>query len=392
MTDASPEGLQGVERPGAVLARVDSELRALWATQPGETPKARACTMNLVVVAATPGLAEQWLPVIDEVLLTTPARAIVVGLDAGGADRLEATTTAVCAPGNGGPLACSERVTMFAGGVVCAHLPSCVVAICATDVPTTLVWLGDVHVGDAAFEPLARDASRIVLDAAEGSVGSLARVVYWARARPPADRPGVADLAWTRLAPWQEMCARMFDEPRLRPLASRITRVTLVQASEPGASLGAEGLLLAGWLATRLGWKAGTPAGEASKLLLVRSDGGRVELTTDASIGSKAPGHALLAVRIEASSDEVAMRGEIAREKDDPDAATWRLEVTRAGAEPERIEQHVRLRATGTAGVLERTLHRPTVDAALTDSAAWADELGGEELACGGDGDNVRRA
>jgi glucose-6-phosphate dehydrogenase assembly protein OpcA len=346
--------------------------------------------MNLVVVAGTPELADQWLPVVDEVLLGTPARAIVVGLDTGGADRLDATTTAVCVPGNGGPLTCSERVTLVARGAVCAHLPSCVAALCATDVPTTLVWLGEVHVGDATFEPLARDASRIVLDAAEGSLASLARAVYWARARAAADRPGVADLVWTRLAPWQEMCARMFDEPRLRPLASRVTRVSIVQASESGAALGAEGLLLVGWLATRLGWTK-APASDAS-LTLLRGDGGRVEVVTSAGTASKAPHHTLLTVRVEAVADEVTMRGEIARDLGDPDAATWRLEVTRAGAGPERIEQHVRLRATETAGLLERTLHRPTEDAALADSVAWLDGLGGGELACGGDGDNVRKA
>lgn len=391
MTDAAARG-PGEERPSAVLARVDRELRALWSTEPGETPKARACTMNLVVVAATPALAEKWLPVVDEVLLGTPARAIVVGLDAGGADGLEATTTAVCAPGNGGPLACSERVTLVARGATSAHLPSCVAALCCTDVPTTLVWLGEVHAGDATFEPLARDASRIVLDAAEGSLASLARAVYWARARAAADRPGVADLGWTRLAPWQEMCARMFDEPRLRPLASRVTRVSLVQASEQGAAMGAAGLLFVGWLATRLGWKKAAPSSEPGKLTLLRADGGPVEIVTSASATSKAPLHALLAVSLEASADEGTVRGEVAREVGDPDAATWRLEVTRAGAEPERIEQHVRLRATGPAGLLERTLHRPTHDAALADAAAWADGLGGEELACAGDGDNVRRA
>ncbi|MGD0528501.1 MAG: glucose-6-phosphate dehydrogenase assembly protein OpcA [Polyangiaceae bacterium] len=384
------------ERPGVVLNRVDAELRALWATQPGETPKARACTMNLVVVAATPALATQWLPVIDEVLLGTPARAIVAGLAPDGVDGLEATTTAVCAPGNGGPLTCSERVALVARGAVCAHLPSCVAALCATDVPTTLVWLGDIRPGDATFEQLARDASRIVLDVTEGSLGSLARAVSWARARAAADRPGVADRAWTRLAPWQEMCARMFDAPRLRAAASHMTRVTLVQACDAGAMLGAEGILFVGWLATRLGWKRGDPPGRAGALTFVREDGGKVELVIAASATSRAPRQALVAVRIEASADAIAVRGEIARETDDADSATWRLEVTRTGAAeqhpPERIEQHVRLPATGTARLLERTLHRRTVDAALADSAAWADGFGGEELACGEEGDNVRRA
>jgi hypothetical protein len=66
-----------------VLAQVDAELRAFWSAppSPGELPKARACTMNLVVVAVTPALAAQWVPVVDEVVQGVPARAIVVGID-----------------------------------------------------------------------------------------------------------------------------------------------------------------------------------------------------------------------------------------------------------------------------------------------------------------------
>ncbi len=50
--------------------------------------------------------------------------------------------------------------------------------------------------------------------------------------------------------------------------------------------------------------------------------------------------------------------------------------------ESQRIEQHVRLRSSDTASLLEQTLHRPPHDEALAEAAAWADELRGEELAC----------
>jgi glucose-6-phosphate dehydrogenase assembly protein OpcA len=398
---------EAVTSPGEALGRVERELRALWSAPPapGETPRARACTMNLVVVAAAPALAAQWVPVVDEVLQSIPARAIVAGLDLDGPDGLDADAAAVCTPGAAGAtpgaasgtpgaanttlgaasgtVVCSERVSLTAHGAVCARLPSCVATLCATDVPTTLVWLGRVHANDPAFEPLARDASRIVLDAAQGSLGSLAGVVYWARARAASDRPGVADLAWTRLAPWQELCARMFDEPRLRPLADRITRVALVQAAAPGAPLGSEGALLLGWLATRLGWKAASLAG---KLRLLREDGGHVHaaLCAEAAPQAPAPPGTLLSVQLEAAAPDGSMqvRGEVAREPGDPDVATWRLAVTPAGGETQRIEQHVRLRAGDAARLLERTLHRPTHDPALADSAVWADELRGEELAC----------
>jgi glucose-6-phosphate dehydrogenase assembly protein OpcA len=382
------------ESPSAVLARVDAELRALWTAPPapGETPKARACTMNLVVVAPSPAQATAWLPVVDEVLLGLPARAIVVGLDVEGADGLEAGATAVCTPGEGGgPRVCSERITLVARGGTCARLPSCVATLCATDVPTTLVWLGRVHADDPAFEPLARDAARIVLDASLGSLASLANVVYWARARPAADRPGVADLAWTRLAPWQELCARLFDEPGLRPLAHAVTRVTLVQACAPGAPLSNEGALLLGWLATRSSTRGASLAG---KLRLVRAEGGGrgpdaadgyVQAVLRADPAAKASAGTLLAVRVEASGPDAKLAGEIALDPDDPDAASWCLETACAGGAPRRIEQHVRLGQTGSAParLLDRTLHRPTHDTALADAAAWADELRGEELACG---------
>ena len=353
---------------GAVLGRVDDELRALWATGPaaGEIPRSRACTMNLVVVATTPQLAQEWIPIVDEVVQGVPARAIVVGLDPEGADGLEASVSAVCTPAPGGGSAvCSERVTFVARGGMSSRMPSVVRSLCLTDVPTTLVWLGRVHADDPAFAPLALDAGRIVLDAAQGSLTSLASVVYWARARGEADRPGVADLAWTRLAPWQELCARMFDEPRLRALTSRVTRLTLIQASVPGTELGCEGTLLLGWLATRLGWSAASLAGKLRLQSVSAPDEGP---------------SALHGLRIEASSEGLTMTGEIARERD---VATWSLQVAAGAGDVKRIEQRVRLGASDAAGLLERTLRRPVRDDALVDAIAWTDELRGEELACG---------
>jgi glucose-6-phosphate dehydrogenase assembly protein OpcA len=379
------------ERPSEVLDRVDAELRALWSTPPpaddGRAPtgdparspsktRVRACTMNLVVVAATPALAEQWVVVVDRVLLGIPARAIVVGLDPAGADALEAQTSAVCVPGeSGGPQVCSERVTLVVRGAAAARLYSCVTALCAADVPTTLVWVGSVSAGSPAFEALARDASRIVLDGAQGSLESLASVVRWGRSQPEggfAPGVGVADLAWTRLAPWQEMCARMFDEPRLRPLAACVTRVQLVQASAAGATLAAEGLLLLGWLATRLEWKA---APRSTPQTWLRRDGGNLEVVLSANASPTEAQSSLRAVHIEASADGMTLRGQILRDARENDAATWRLEVTAEGGETQRMEQHVRLRAMDKAALLERTLHRPIRDLALEEAVRWAGEV-----------------
>lgn len=368
------------EGPAAVIGRVEGELRALWATAPapGEVPRSRACTMNLVLVASSVEVAREWVPVVDEVLQGTPARALVVGLDPDGPDALEADVSGVCTPGGAsGALLCSERVALVARGAVSVHLPSVVGALTVTDVPTTLVWLGRVHADDPVFAALAADATRIVLDASRGSLAGLADVVYWLRAKAPAVRPGVADLAWVRLAPWQELCARLFDEPRLRPLADRVTGLTIVQDRSGGSVLAAQGTLLLGWLATRLGWRATSLAG---KLRLVRRDGGPIAVSLRSEEGGRGGAGGVRAVCLDAGGTDLSVHGEMER---DGDAAQWRMEVRSGASEPQRIEQRVRLRDESGAALLDRTLHRPTRDPALEEAAAWVDELRGEELACG---------
>ncbi len=171
---------------------------------------------------------------------------------------------------------------MNASGSVCARMGSAVEALLIPEIATTLVWLGRVHVDDDVFTSMARDAQRVVLDTEYTSLTSLLQLARWSRADP--GRPALADMAWTRLATWQELCARLFDEPRNRELAAGITSVTIRQASESGARLGSEGALLLGWLATRLGWRAVRIGGA---LRLKREDGRDVQLRSAPCRGRK---------------------------------------------------------------------------------------------------------
>jgi glucose-6-phosphate dehydrogenase assembly protein OpcA len=371
--------LSAAPQPARVLARADQELRALWAAPPaeGQAPKTRASTMNLVVVAPAPSLHAPWVAIVDQVLQGVPARAIVVGLDPDGADNIEVTVSPVCPPGAGN-VVCSERVTLSLHGGLCGRVASCVDALCAADVPTTLVWLARVRVEDPTFAPLARWSHRIVLEATSGSLASLAHVVKWARGRPAGERPGISELAWTRLAPWQELCARMFDDARLRELALGVSRVRLVQASASGAELGPEGALLLGWLATRLGWKASSFAG---KLRMLRGDGGPVQVQLHAETAAEMAPDALLAVEIEARGGDVSLRGQIARARGEDGAGSWQLEI-QTGSDTQRVEQRVRTFDDQPARILQRTLRRRVHDDALAESVLWADEIGDDELVC----------
>jgi glucose-6-phosphate dehydrogenase assembly protein OpcA len=378
----SPSGVAGAPM-SPVIARIERDLRDLWAPPPpGEAPKTRVCTMNLVVIAGSRQIAERYTAVVDEVTASIPARAILVGLDPEApAGRLDGDATAVCAVGDPNA-ACSERVRLTAAGSTCARVASAVEALCVPEIPTTLVWLGRVHVDDPVFLSLASHAERVVLDTEYTSLGSLMKLAAWARQGP--GRPAVADLAWTRLAVWQELCARFFDDPHMRAHAFGITRLTLSQASDAGARLGSEGALLLGWMATRLGWKLQRLGGA---MRFRRPDGGHVavNLVSLARPEEVAPA-ALAGLSLDAEAGGVTARGTIQRDlasglegqSADADVVLWRLDV----ALPTATEQRVRLRDNKGGKLLVRTLHRPVSDPVLSEAVAFAEQVFEDGLVC----------
>lgn len=355
------------------IAAIEKQLRELWQQSPGEQSKARACTTNLIVVASRE-VAERYSPIVDEVILSIPARALIVGLEPdAAASVLEGDVSAVC--GVGDNATCSERVRLFASGAVAARVGSAVEALLVPELPTALVWLGRVHVDDPVFSSLAGEATRVILDTEYTSLGSLLQLSRWTRAKP--GRPNLADLAWTRLAPWQEMCARFFDEPKLQAHAKKIKKLVLRQASDAGTKLGSEGALLLGWFATRLGWKMQRIGGSVR---FKRPDGDTVtlELRKGARPQSIAPA-ALLGVVVEAEADALAIKGSVDLEVEGgSDAAllVWKLDAE----VPSATEQRVRMSVNKGARMLERTLHRPPNDPALTESALFAEEIYEEGL------------
>jgi glucose-6-phosphate dehydrogenase assembly protein OpcA len=233
---------------------------------------------------------------------------------------------------------------------------------------TTLVWLGRIHVDDPVFRELAEYAQRVILDTEYTSLTSLLLLSRWARDRQ--SKIGIADLAWTRIAVWQEMCARFFDDPKMRPLAQKVDLLRIVQMSDPGVKLGAEGGLLLGWLATRLAWRIEALGGE---IRFRRADGKavKVELASMKRPAAVAP-LALASVTIRAS-DGISATGTVARDFDGDvaDVLRYKLDVNL----PASGEQTVRLGANKGARVLERTLHRPAHDETLAEAVAFAEKL-----------------
>src|SRR5262249_45125879 len=68
-------------------------------------------------------------------------------------------------------------------------------------------------------------------------------------------------INWERLTLWRELTAQFFDGPTLRPYLDRIRRVT-IEFVQNGPANRAQALLVAGWLASRLGWQPTSPVYE----------------------------------------------------------------------------------------------------------------------------------
>lgn len=124
-------------------------------------------------------------------------------------------------------------------------LRSAVAALKLPDAPVVLLWIARGIGSDPRFAMLCEEAQTVVYNSSLLDVGSeaLAELVDYV-----AQNAGVplADIAYLRLAPWQE-CVAIFFDGKTDELAE-LERVEIGCGSEP------EAYYLVGWLASRLQW------------------------------------------------------------------------------------------------------------------------------------------
>jgi hypothetical protein len=124
------------------------------------------------------------------------------------------------------------------------HLDSIVDPLVVTDL-TTVIWSPHGHW--QALDSLRRLAQVVLLDSVdEPDIDEALN-----RACSFSGELYVVDLAWLRSTPWRERIAAAFDPPDRRPELDTIS--TIHVRHHPDSTVA--GLLLLGWLATRLGWQ-----------------------------------------------------------------------------------------------------------------------------------------
>ena len=269
-----------IERDTTVRA-VAAHLARLW-TSPanGDDPRvtekgmshARASVLNLIVMVPDEASATRVVETMIGLGVRHPSRAIVLAADPkADGPTLSASITAHChdGPADAGPV-CFEVVVLTVHGEAAEHLAGIVAPLLIHDLPTHIWWPGDPPFADPIFDQLVEMGDRVVVDSDEFGdlLHGLRRVTTLRR------RSGVGDLAWRRLAWWQELTAEFFDAPRFRRYLPNLNRLAIRYAVPPehgrrrvrgrrGAPVGgasvvsplAGPMLYAGWIASRIEWR-----------------------------------------------------------------------------------------------------------------------------------------
>jgi glucose-6-phosphate dehydrogenase assembly protein OpcA len=287
------------------VGTIEHELTQLWKAAAEDTlggqPVVRACVLNLVAYAPSQAVAHHIDEVVSQVSGRHPSRSIVMLAEPGaGSSELQASISAHCriAP-EGGKQVCSEQITLRASGRAVDELHGTVLPLLVPDLPVFLWWHDELPPTGHLFRKLLDDCDRLVVDSGDLPPQRSGHALVAIHGLVEEGGVAVADLNWSRLSRWRELVAQFYDSAHGRQYLDRLDHVQVEVASryEPEPHL-TEGLLLVGWLASRLGWvlEDGRRSRKGAMALDFRSAAGRIAV----AIGSVTahPGEGLHSIRI----------------------------------------------------------------------------------------------
>ena len=202
-----------------------------------ERAAVRTSVLTLVVVVKNDDQAEETLEVVRHLGVRHPSRTLVLVLCEGEDSRLDASA-AVHVVERDGRAVCVEDVVLWVRGRARHHLDSLVEPFTLPDLPVA-VWLPEAL--PSTGDPLLESADRVIIDSrvAGSDAESLARLSALTR------KVAVTDLSWSRLKPWRNLLASLFEGRVYRPFLAGVQRVEVVGHFGPRH-------LMAGWLMSRL--------------------------------------------------------------------------------------------------------------------------------------------
>jgi glucose-6-phosphate dehydrogenase assembly protein OpcA len=210
-----------------------------------------------------------------------------------------------------------------------ATMRSAAEALRLPEAPVVLLWIARGIAGDPRFAAMLGDEVELIVynsSLLDDESAALCELAEYVEAHP---RLHIADIAYLRLAPWQESVAVLFDGTAAQELPD-LRRVEITCGSKP------EGYYLLGWLTSRLRW---TPESNGA---LTNRRGGRIEYIL------RREGEPRRVARIALHSSRSEFVAEV-----DEQAETIRLSVTGSSKHPLRYRA---VNNPGIAALVERAI------------------------------------
>lgn len=234
---ADPVAVDSWSGQGVLLSDVVGALADLRDQSSGYSSSARTAVMTLIGVANTDEDAYGATGVLRGLAGHHPSRIVLIRPDPDQVASLGARAT-LYALDTEHHRVNFEELILEVGGQAANHLDSLVEAFTLSDLPVAVWYVNAIPV---ATDPLLSVASAILIDSRDApDPGQLRSLLQLARRRT------LVDLSWSRLRPWRELMAALFE-----PAANR-RWLEGVEGAEIWGKVGPR-RLLGGWLTAQTG-------------------------------------------------------------------------------------------------------------------------------------------
>jgi glucose-6-phosphate dehydrogenase assembly protein OpcA len=231
------------------IGKIEKELGRLW--ESSDDTKTRASLINFIVYTEDTDSLSADTEVISTVAGKHACRAILIMANPQAPiSEAKAWISAHChLAGKGERQICSEQITFRLDGDSAHALPNIVFSHLDSDLPLCLWWKAEFP--EPLDEKLWGWVDRLIFDSSTWK--NPAHQFAIIRHLSSSDTTGrvLCDLDWTRLHSWRFALAGMFDHASAFPCLSGVESLHLKCAEGKRTT----GLLLLGWLASRLNWK-----------------------------------------------------------------------------------------------------------------------------------------
>jgi len=224
--------------------RLLKELRALWRDLGKQDPNGvlRACAMTLIVVLEEKHDAGPITETIAQLMHEHPSRLIMIRVRRCSEQLLEARVFAQCwMPFGRQQQICCEQVEIIASESGLADVPSVIRGLIVPDLPSIIFCPSEELWWLPQFRSLLPLTTKLIVDSC--GMHDSARVLdFWREVVSDPDQR--ADLVWSRLTPWRQAVARLFED---RTRSEQVSRLRSVRIGYTGKEKPSGTYYMAAW-------------------------------------------------------------------------------------------------------------------------------------------------